>query len=236
MAHFRSRSKNTERPVRSTGASSADAMIFVMASTHCPFCERHTHMTVHWAETRSIRQGQVASTLLQGIAICDNCGRASLGVTNTYPSAVSPSASFERATTLTWYPASGESPDFNDVPVEIAAAAKEAHAAASINAVMAAILMARTVVEASAKDKGITKGNLFQKIDDMAAASLIRESTREAAHEIRHMGNDMAHGDISDVPSSEDAVEVLALMDEVLNEVYQGPAITARIKAKRATL
>ncbi|MEN2737634.1 DUF4145 domain-containing protein [Microbacterium sp. X-17] len=121
------------------------------------------------------------------------------------------------------------------MPADIAAAAKEAHSAASINAVMAAILMARTVVEATAKDKGITTGSLYQKIDAMAVASLIRASTNEAAHEIRHMGNDMAHGDISDVPSSDDASEVLALMDEVLNEVYQGPARTARIKAKRAT-
>ncbi len=43
----------------------------------------------------------------------------------------------------------------------------------------------------------------------------------------------MAHGDILDVPDAEDAAEVLSLMDEVLNEVFQGPARTARIRAKR---
>ena len=210
-------------------------MMSLMASTHCPFCERHSHMTVQWADIRSVQRGQVMTSFLQGTAICDNCGRASLGVSDTFPSAGLPSLSFERATIMTWYPASGESPDFEDVPADIAAAAKEAHSAASINAVMAAILMARTVVEATAKDQGITTGSLYQKIDKMAVASLIRSSTKEAAHEIRHMGNDMAHGDISDIPSGDDAAEVLALMDEVLNEVYQGPARTARIKAKRAT-
>ena len=43
----------------------------------------------------------------------------------------------------------------------------------------------------------------------------------------------MAHGDI-DVPIDEtDSEEILALMAEVLSEVFQGPARVARVKAKR---
>lgn len=135
---------------------------------------------------------------------------------------------------ITWYPARGSSPEFDDVPKPIAAAATEAHSAASINAPMAAILMARTVIEATAKHHSIVTGQLVVKIDAMESAGLIRKSTAEAAHEIRHFGNDMAHGDIADLPSPDDVDEVLSLMDEVLNEVFQGPARTARIKAKRA--
>jgi hypothetical protein len=133
-----------------------------------------------------------------------------------------------------WQPRNAVSPDFPDVPEHIARAAREAHEAHSINALMAAILMARTVVEATAKDRGITSGRLVAKIDSMKEADLIRKSTAEAAHEIRHFGNDMAHGDIEDVPDTDDAAEVLTLMDEVLNEVYQGPARTARVKNRRA--
>ena len=99
---------------------------------------------------------------------------------------------------------------------------------------MASILMARTVVEATAKEKGITTGRLIEKIDAMATASVIRESTKEAAHEIRHLGNDMAHGDIADIPESDDVRDVLVLMDEVLAEVFQGPARTARLKNRRS--
>jgi len=98
---------------------------------------------------------------------------------------------------------------------------------------MASILMARTVVEATAKAKGITSGRLVSKIDELATQGLVRNSTKDAAHEIRHLGNDMAHGDIEDSPAQVDVDDVLALMDEVLNEVFQGPARTARVRARR---
>ena len=58
------------------------------------------------------------------------------------------------------------------MPPEIAAAASEAHRcrdAAGAN--RAAILLARGVVEATAKDKGITGKNLVQKIDRMHEAA-----------------------------------------------------------------
>ena len=99
---------------------------------------------------------------------------------------------------------------------------------------MSAILMARTVVEATAKAKGITRGMLVAKIDDLAAQGFIRTDTKEAAHEIRHFGNDMAHGDIEDVPEVDDVRDVLVLMDEILSEVFQGPARTARLRNRRA--
>lgn len=160
-----------------------------------------------------------------------------MGVSDSPGSGVHAQEIFEKTseTSFEWYPKTGQSKGFPDVPEAIAAAAREAHSASSINAPMAAILMARTVVEATAKDKGIKTGNLVAKIDAMATEGLIRPSTKDAAHEIRHFGNDMAHGDIEDVPTVEDADEVLTLMDEVLNEVFQGPAKTARIKARRTS-
>jgi hypothetical protein len=78
------------------------------------------------------------------------------------------------------------------VPEPIARAAKEAHECARIGARMAAILMARSVVEATAKAKGVADGNLFGKIKALAEQSFIRKSTEDAAHEIRHFGNDIA--------------------------------------------
>jgi len=197
-------------------------------------------MTAIWAEDIYIMDesdpSAVRAHLTQGVAKCDNCKRSSMGVTAAGRWSSDPRGNFEMASddSLEWFPKVGASPEFSDVPGHIANAAKEAHSALSINAVMAAILMARTVVEATAKEKSILSGPLVAKIDALAAQNLIRESTRDAAHEIRHFGNDMAHGDIQDLPSLSDAEEVLALMDEVLNEVFQGPARTARVKARRA--
>lgn len=123
---------------------------------------------------------------------------------------------------------------FEDVPPHIASAASEAYKGSSIGNYMSAILMARTVIEASAKEKGVTKGNLLGKIDELANQSLIREDTKQAAHAIREFGNDMAHGDISDPVDAVDADEVLVLMSEVLNELFQGPARVLALRAKVA--
>lgn len=216
-----------------------------MASTTCGYCGRLTHMTLqashvlgHTIGPFHLKNGAgtvPARTVYtaQGAFLCDNCERMSVAY-GELPSGTSPSNPdvFEQ-TALTWHPLKAQSPGFPDVPEPIERAAKEAHVAYAVDAPMAAILMARTVVEATAKAKGITSGRLVQKIDALASQDFIRNSTKDAAHEIRHIGNDMAHGDIDTAPAIEDASEILALMDEVLHEVFQGPARTARIRAKR---
>lgn len=71
------------------------------------------------------------------------------------------------------------------------------------------------------------------KIEALAEAGLIRVAVRDQAHEIRHIGNDVAHGDLTEKISLEDSAEVLELMGEVLNEVFQAPARADRLKAAR---
>ncbi|WP_181127415.1 DUF4145 domain-containing protein [Rathayibacter sp. AY1F9] len=139
----------------------------------------------------------------------------------------------EYSSSLDWWPKVGVSPEVRDVPEHIARAAREAYSSASVNNAMAAILMARTVVEACAKSQGISSGTLASKINAMRDGGLIRPAIAEQAHEVRFMGNDMAHGDIDSAPDSLDAEEILALMAEVLSEVFQGPARLARIREKR---
>ncbi|MBU5868948.1 DUF4145 domain-containing protein, partial [Vibrio cholerae O1] len=70
------------------------------------------------------------------------------------------------------------------------------------NAGRGAVILARAVIEATAKDKGITNGNLYAKIDQLHISGLIREHIKEAAHEVRLGGNDVAHGDILSGPFS----------------------------------
>jgi hypothetical protein len=208
-----------------------------MATTVCAYCNSTSHMTIRWGE---IYQGGNEVRLA---ATCDNCRNVSLanGKINYSQKAshsvdvghVSAAISgFEEQ--LEWWPRVGVSPTISDVPDDIAKAAREAYSSASINNHMAAILMARTVVEATAKNKNITSGTLASKINAMKDAQLIRPSIAEQAHEIRFMGNDMAHGDIADQPDYIDSEEILALMAEVLSEVFQGPARLERIRNKRA--
>lgn len=92
------------------------------------------------------------------------------------------------------------------------------------------------MVEATAKHQGITKGSLQDKIDGLATAGKIRPDTQDAAHEVRLDGNAIAHGDLATSPPDiAEAEEIVALMDEVLEEVFEGPARVARARANRAS-
>lgn len=192
-------------------------------------------MSLHWAGyTKEI---PASNRWLQAAFTCDFCSGLSVAssghrITDSegYPTNM---VNLRSDDAWTWHPRTGDSPEFPDVPEHVTNAAKEAHASASIGAPMAAILMARTVVEASAKHFGVEEGNLPVKIDGLRDKNLIRPGIADAAHEIRYLGNNMAHGDIDDKPSAEDAADVLQLMDQLLNELFQGPALVARIRAKR---
>lgn len=215
-----------------------------MAATTCGWCGTLTHVTVFSAGAgTNANFEQVAP--IQSAFQCDTCGGLLVGATSNpeWPYALEANGVTDISRMKSywlshdpeiWAPTHIQGQDFPDVPNHIAEAASEAFKGSSIGNHMSAILMARTVIEASAKEKGITKGTLLGKIDDLAKQSLIRADTKEAAHAIREFGNDMAHGDISDPVYKEDSEEVLVLMSEILNELFQGPARVKAIKAKVA--
>lgn len=133
-----------------------------------------------------------------------------------------------RGDEIRWRPSVTETKDYPDVPQHIAEAATEAYECDSSEHYRGAIMLARAVIEATAKDKGITSGNLFDKIEAMAAAGLIRTMIKDAAHGVRELGNEMAHGDFVDPISAEESDLVIRLMGEILNDVYQSPAAIAQ--------
>ena len=86
------------------------------------------------------------------------------------------------------------------------------------------------MIEATAKDKGITTGNLKSKIEEMANQQLIRPHIKAVADGIRDYGNEMAHGDFANPVASADSAVIIQLMGEILDEVYQSPARLARVQ------
>lgn len=172
-----------------------------------------------------------------GVYTCDSCKHVNVGTVRSSTADFYNNASYMLENyegLMTWQPQEPESKDFPDVPDAIAAAASEVHRCLSMGANRGAIAIARAVVEATAKDKGVTKGTLESKIDELAKQSLIREDTREAAHEVRLDGNAIAHGDLAiDPPDADEAAEIVQLMDELLEEVYQSPARVHRVRANR---
>ena len=113
---------------------------------------------------------------------------------------------------------------FPYVPEDIASAASEAHSVMAVDAHRAAAILARAVIEATSKNKGITAKSLIHRIDQMYERNLIRKHIKDAAHEIRLLANAAAHGDPVTPVIEAEAQEVLNLMDEVLEEVYQSQA------------
>lgn len=134
-----------------------------------------------------------------------------------------------------WHPKTVSGRTYPDIPEHIAPAASEAFKCYSIGAYRGAVMLARAVIEASAKDKGVTKGTLFSKIDELVAQGHVRKMMAEAAHEVRMAGNDMAHGDFAtEAITEEDADEILGFMEDFLREMFEIPTRVKRRKERRA--
>ncbi|MCQ4792473.1 DUF4145 domain-containing protein [Bifidobacterium adolescentis] len=171
---------------------------------------------------------------------CDYCGYPNIALMAAYVDdgfdrfdANSVFSKNDGSQPFVWLPDEPLGKEFEDVPQHIADAASEAYACFSIRSYRAAILMARSVLEATAKDKKVTKGNLASKIDELAADGVISEQIKDEAHEIRYLGNDMAHGDFTEPVSEEDADDMLGFLATFLNYVYQMPAAIRRRQEAR---
>ncbi|MDQ0376558.1 DUF4145 domain-containing protein [Amycolatopsis thermophila] len=205
-----------------------------MANRVCWHCGVSAHQTPRGDEAR-----RAVDDTWSAVFACDECGQLSIARTaqKFTNSGVGRSilAQMHRGEIpVIWLPRHPIGRDFPDVPDHIASAASEAHADHSIGSFRSAVLLARSVIEATAKDKGITGGNLDSKINELHTRGLIRELVREQAHEVRFLGNDMAHGDFVEPVFEEESAEILELMGEVLEEVYQAPArLEARRQARR---
>lgn len=207
-----------------------------VANRVCWHCDVKTHMTPVEGSHRYIDQADSSNRVVMGTLTCDECKWHSLAF-GMHRSAYSPSADDMWAILddpELWLPEHGSGKTFGDVPSHIAEAASEAHSCHSISAYRASTLMARSVIEATAKEKGVVNGTLFKKIDALAELGLLRAHIKAAAHEIRHFGNDMAHGDFISPVIEEESTLVLTLMGEVLDDVFQSPARVKKAMAARA--
>lgn len=183
--------------------------------------------TYNWSSS-----GSVVSV---GLHACENCNAPQIGLTPA-TSGITASNALSRATDLAWLPQSAVGKDFPEVPGHIASTADEAHRCFSIQAFRACCAMSRAALEGAAVDRGHTKGNLYEKIESMQKAGLLRANIAEAAHKLRAIGNAVLHADSTDPVSKQDADDALWLLDEVLSEAYQSTsrldAIQARFAAK----
>lgn len=204
-----------------------------MASRICWNCEQLTHMAPIDAPIYSTDGDFWTHTYR-----CDSCFAASVAKmpgysADPYLSHKAEDVFEEPRADIDWLPATVRGRRFEDVPSPVRGAASEAYECQSIRSFRAAILMARSVVEAVAKDQGVVDGSLVKKIDALAERGIISTLVKDTAHEIRHMGNEMAHGDFVQDVTEEECDDVLNFMSVLLDAVYQQPAKLTRFRAQR---
>lgn len=216
-----------------------------MASRICWNCQRDAHMTRIGDPWNPKPLSETEKLFWVATARCDSCSHPSIAeyasdqrqyssssVSRAAAAFDAPDASEDLG--IDWHPKHAVVRKVVDVPSGIDEAAGEAIATLAIGAYKAAVLMCRSVIEATAKDHDITVFSLAAKIDELEQKRVINPGTAEAAHEIRHLGNDMAHGDFATTIVTEiEAREVVEITEAILEEVYQRPARIARLKAKR---
>ncbi|WP_312169468.1 DUF4145 domain-containing protein [Microbacterium sp.] len=217
-----------------------------MLSGTCAFCGNQTHFTARTGRVNSDRLDSDGYTYrLEVAATCDACQRFNTanGVSKnaqrvleygkilTAAEAVSEG---EAMLISSWSPPPMRPVDTAFIPDGVAGFFREAQDAFSISAYRAVLLLVRSVIEATAKDRGIESGSLVSKINQLDEQGHIRRGTKDMAHALRILGNDMAHGDIDDVPTQEDADDALVIARFVLDDVYVADARRADMMARRA--
>lgn len=218
-----------------------------MLSGTCAFCGNQTHFTARSGRVNSSRLELTQSRYryrIEVVATCDACHRfnAAHGITENR------GRSFEKGQILTaseavtegeamtiesWSPPPMRPVDTAFIPDPVAGYFKEAHDAFSIGAYRAVLLLVRSVIEATAKEHQINNGNLIKKINCLYDDGHIRRGTKDMAHALRILGNDMAHGDIDDIPTQEDADDALTIARFVLDDVYVADARRADMLERR---
>lgn len=154
---------------------------------------------------------------------CDLCG---------YPNIAHYSCAWLKSTQdydspLDWIPASALGKDYSDIPERIASAASECHECFSIGAYRAAVIMARSVLEAIVTEKIKSPANergkdktLNAKLNDAANEGVISKRLGELANAIKDVGNGSTHN-IFEPISKDEADYVLGFMDLLIEETYQ---------------
>lgn len=145
--------------------------------------------------------------IVVGWFLCTACGRPSAAYT-TFHNQAAPAPGDDPASIDQWFvsnrsssvwsPPKVQTRQYADADPKIADMASEVFTTFSFGSYRAAVLLARAVIEATAKYNEITKGDLFQKIDAMMNQHIISPTVAEAAHAIRDSGNTVAHADLSE--------------------------------------
>jgi len=108
---------------------------------------------------------------------------------------------------------------------------KEALGALNKGLWKAAVMMARSSLQAAMRGQGASGKNLQEEIDDLARRHVITPYLQEWAHEVRLGGNLVAHPEPGKRLGREDAEEIIDFADSLLHYMYVMPK---RVEERRS--
>jgi len=98
----------------------------------------------------------------------------------------------------------------------------------------AAVIMARSALQAATREHGATGNNLKEEIDDLAARHVIPDALKDWAHEIRDGGNLVGHPKPDKKVEVADAEELIALAESIFEYLYVIPRHVERRRQRLA--
>ena len=97
----------------------------------------------------------------------------------------------------------------------------------------AAVMMARSALQASLRDQGALGDNLKKEIDELAAKGVLPPIMKDWSHEVRQLGNKSAHPDPEQPsPSGQDARDIVNFLDFFLECSYSLPRRIQRFRQR----
>src|SRR3989344_9222348 len=188
-------------------------------SIFCPNCKQRTSIV-----TRTSYQWPKNNQTFFEIAECNGCDffvlvrRYGGSIQKIYPDPL-PKSIHEKT------------PDFLKKDLE------EANLCFAVGAYRAAGFMARRALQICYIEKGAPDNKLQDQIDWLLNQQIITKELKEWAHEVRLTGNDAAHPpkDVlkDEAVSSEDADDILTLLEKFIDVLYIAPALAEERRQRR---
>ena len=98
----------------------------------------------------------------------------------------------------------------------------------------AAVLMARSALQAVTRSQGAKGDNLYEEIEDLAGAGVLPEVIKTWSHEVRLLARPAAHPGVDEPETdSRDAKDIVTFLDFLLEYIYDLPARISEYRKRR---
>jgi len=186
-------------------------------SLHCPYCHKETYVfqeTDTYSFVTMTLSGPTERSWWAGT--CRACNKPMLVIDDGQYI----------------FPVPQPNPSNENIPNEIRNDLDEAKLCFSVNAYRGCAVLARRAMQNACIEKGATKGDLVNQINDLFNRNIITNDIKEWATGVRWIGNDAAHVNKEPVEAS-DAENSLKLAESLLEILYVIPKISEESRIQR---